>query len=111
MALPLSSIAPGETGAALGNAVDEFKIVGEIRHARVSEIVANAADVHFGKMVIERLLQEAAPTGVMIWRHQTKARLLAGSTGMGGIDRARSDGANSFGQNSAQTIRLGYWSG
>src|SRR5579872_5234215 len=58
----LVDIAPDEPGAALGNAVHQCKIVSEIRHARVVELVANAADVELGKMMVGRLLQVCAPS-------------------------------------------------
>src|SRR5580692_4722504 len=49
-------IAPDESGAALGDAVHQGKIIGEIRHARIVDVVANAADIQLRKMMIEWLL-------------------------------------------------------
>lgn len=57
MALPaLVDIAPDESGAAFGDAVHQGEIVGEIRHARVVEIVSNATEVQLRKMMIGWLL-------------------------------------------------------
>ncbi len=53
----LVDIAPDESGAAFGNAVHQCKIVREIRHARVVDLVSNAADVQLRKMMIGWLLQ------------------------------------------------------
>jgi len=53
----LVDIAPDESGAAFGNAVHQCKIVREICHARVVDLVSNAADVQLRKMMIGWLLQ------------------------------------------------------
>lgn len=65
----LVDIAPDEPGAAFGNAVHQCKIVREIRHARIIDLVSNAADVQFRKMMIGWLLQGPTPsaTSVMNW--------------------------------------------
>src|SRR5262249_40779859 len=55
-------IAPDEPGAAFGNAVHQCKIVGEIRHVRVVEFVANSPNVQLRKMMIGWLLQGPAPS-------------------------------------------------
>src|SRR5262249_53666976 len=49
-------IAPDETGAAFGNTVHQCKIIREFRHARIVDVVANAADVQLGKMMVGWLL-------------------------------------------------------
>jgi hypothetical protein len=43
--------------AALGHAVHQCQIVGEIRHARIVDLVSGAADVELCKMMIVWLLQ------------------------------------------------------
>jgi hypothetical protein len=53
----LVDIAPDESGAAFGNAVHQCKIVREICHARVVDLVSDAADVQLRKMMIGWLLQ------------------------------------------------------
>jgi hypothetical protein len=60
-------IAPDESGAAFGNAVHQCKIVGEIRHARIVDLVSNAADIELCKMMIGGLLQ------VLLRRRQIRA--------------------------------------
>ena len=57
----LVGIAPDESGAAFGDAVHQRKIVGEARHARVVDIVFDAADVQFGKMMVGWPLQGSTP--------------------------------------------------
>src|SRR5262245_34907156 len=51
------SVTPDETRRALGQAVHHRQVVGEIRHARIIDLVANATDVQLCKMMIEWLLQ------------------------------------------------------
>src|SRR5262245_51917265 len=58
----LVGIAPNEPGAAFGNAVHQCKIVREICHARIVNIVSNAANVELCKMMIEWLLQGPTPS-------------------------------------------------
>src|SRR5690348_107230 len=57
----LVDIAPDESGAALGNAVYECKIVGEAGHARIANVVPNAADVQLRKVMVGWLLHSRAP--------------------------------------------------
>ena len=58
----LINIAPYETSAALGQAIHQREIVGEIRHARIVDFVAQATDVQLRKMMIGWLLQGPAPS-------------------------------------------------
>ena len=58
----LVELAPDEPGAAFGKAVHQFKIVREIRHARILELVFDAADVQFGQVMIGWLLQGPTPS-------------------------------------------------
>jgi len=51
------NVTPDEARRALGEAVHHREIVGEIRHAPVVDLVANATDVELCKMMIEWLLQ------------------------------------------------------
>ena len=53
----LVDIAPDEPGAPVGNAVHQGEIVGEIRHARIVDLVSSAANVEFCEMMIGWLLQ------------------------------------------------------
>src|SRR6476646_7477145 len=62
----LVDIAPDEPGAAFGNAVHQCKIVREIRHARVVDLVSNAADVQLRKMMIGWLLQGPTPSPISV---------------------------------------------
>jgi len=57
----LVDVTPDETGAAFGDAVHQRKIVGEISHARIVDLIPNAADVQLRKLMIGRLLQGPAP--------------------------------------------------
>jgi len=63
----LVDIAPDEPGAAVGDAVHQSEIVREICHARIVNLVSNAADVQLRKMMIGWLLQGPTPlpTSVM----------------------------------------------
>ena len=54
----LVDMAPDEPVAPFGNAIDQCKIVGEIRHAGIVELVTNAADIQLCEMMIEWLLQD-----------------------------------------------------
>src|SRR5215472_7523836 len=54
-------IAPDEAWAALGEAIHQSQVVGEIRHPWIVEVVADATDIQFGKMMIGGLLQGPAP--------------------------------------------------
>src|SRR5690242_10856977 len=47
-------IAPDKSRAALGQTVHKRKIVDELRHARVADVVAQAADVELSKMAAHR---------------------------------------------------------
>src|SRR5580693_6999130 len=78
-------IAPDESGAALGNAVHHGKIVGEIRHTRIVDLVANAADVQLRKMMIGWLLHgsysaatRAAPCGSALRVYSSMRRSISG---------------------------------
>src|SRR6478609_11613786 len=51
------NVTPDEARRALRQAVHHRQVVGEIRHARVVDLVANATDVQLRKMMIEWLLQ------------------------------------------------------
>src|SRR6516164_9445261 len=55
-------IAPYETGAALGQAIHQREIVGEIRHAQIVDLVAQATDVQLRKMMIGWLSQGHTPS-------------------------------------------------
>jgi hypothetical protein len=59
-------IAPDEPGAAFGNAVHQCKIVREICHARIFNLVSNAADVQLCKMMIGWLLQGPTPSAISV---------------------------------------------
>jgi hypothetical protein len=48
--------------AAFGNAVHQCKIIREICHARIVDLVSNAADIQLCKMMIGWLLQGPAPS-------------------------------------------------
>ena len=50
------NVTPDEARRALRQAVHHRQVVGEIRHARVVDLVANATDVQLRKMMIEWLL-------------------------------------------------------
>src|SRR5437763_4649761 len=58
-------VAPDKSWAALGQAVHKSKIVDELRHARVADVVTQAADVELGKMAghrFTRVLSHSAAT-------------------------------------------------
>src|ERR1700724_2069053 len=52
----LGGRAPDAPGAAVRNPVHQCKIIRETRHARIVDVVSNAADVQLCKMMIEWLL-------------------------------------------------------
>src|SRR5690348_2314155 len=56
---------PDKAGRAFGQAVHHREVVGEIRHARIADLVSDAADVQLRKLVIGRLLHDphSAATG------------------------------------------------
>jgi hypothetical protein len=62
----LIDIAPDESGAAFGNAVHQRKIVREICHAWIVDLVSNAADVQLCKVMIGRLLQGPTPSPISV---------------------------------------------
>src|SRR6516164_2995535 len=57
-------VAPDESDAAFGDPVHQGKIAGEIRHARIADVVTDAADVQLGEVMIKWLLQNPAPSPV-----------------------------------------------
>jgi hypothetical protein len=65
-ATALVDIAPDEPGAAFGNAVHQCKIVREICHARIIDLVSNAADIQLCKMMIGWLLQGPTPSPIAV---------------------------------------------
>jgi hypothetical protein len=62
----LVDIAPDEPGAAFRNAVHQCKIVRETCHARIVDLVSNAADVQLCKMMTGWLLQGPTPLPVSV---------------------------------------------
>src|SRR4029077_15422383 len=83
-AAALVDIAPDESGAAIGNAVHQSKIVGEIRHARIVDLVANTADIQLREMMVGWLLHgsssaatRAAPCGSLLRVYSSMRRSTA----------------------------------
>src|SRR5262249_15409130 len=62
----LVDVTPDETGAPFGDAVHQRKIVGETGHARIVDLIPNAADVQLRKLMIGRLLQGPAPLATSV---------------------------------------------
>src|SRR5690349_23855749 len=62
----LVDVTPDETSAAFGDAVHQRKVVCEIGHARIADLIPNAADVQLRKLMIGRLLQGPAPLATSV---------------------------------------------
>src|SRR5262249_50995543 len=65
-------IAPHEARTALGEVIHQLEIVGEPGHAGIVELVFDAADIQFGKMMTGWLLQGVAPWSAMAACRQSR---------------------------------------
>src|SRR6185437_13560074 len=76
---------PDEAGRAFGQPVDQPEVIGEIGHARIVDLVADAADVQLRQMMIRRLLHDpysaasrTAPCGSALRVYWSMRRSISG---------------------------------
>src|SRR5262249_39410449 len=75
----LVDVTPDKTGAPFGDAIHQRKIVGETGHARIVDLIPNAADVQLRELMIGRLLQGPAPLATSVIRSEPG---LSGTSGI-----------------------------